>query len=178
MPLLAPRGTTGPVEGGPDPTFVDLPWYRRWLYQQIRSQLQHLLLALPNMKCDEGSDWETHFVPLWNKVRERALVPEPKTINDMTDTLVEHGIVPAKDSYEAYQSAQELILSILGWQTTLYKPDLLSVWPEDSTFSTRWTDTTGKRGYALTSLLSRANMTYPVSSWVRHDAPATKLLRI
>ncbi|RYP80985.1 hypothetical protein DL770_006030 [Monosporascus sp. CRB-9-2] len=126
MSLLASRGKTSPVEAGPDPTFADLRWYRWWVYQQIRSQPQRLLLALPNMKCDEESDWHTHFLPLWNKVRELVLVPEPKTINGITDTLVEHGIMSAKDNYDAYQSGKELIFSILGWQTMLYKPDLLS----------------------------------------------------
>ncbi|KAH6887139.1 hypothetical protein B0T10DRAFT_490750 [Thelonectria olida] len=118
--------TTSPLEADPDPTFGDLPWYRCWLYQQIRGQPQRLLLALPNMKCDEESGWDTHFIPLWNKVRELVLVPEPKTIDSITDTLVELGAMSVKDNYEAYQSAKELIFSILGWQTMLYKPDLLS----------------------------------------------------
>ncbi|RYP55900.1 hypothetical protein DL771_012276 [Monosporascus sp. 5C6A] len=126
MSLLDLRGTTSPVEAGPDPTFADLPWYRWWLYQQIRSQPQRLPLAVPNMKCDEESNWDIHFLPLWNKVRELMLVPEPKTIDGITDAVVEYGIMSVEDNYEAYQSAKELIFSILGWQTMLYKPDLLS----------------------------------------------------
>ncbi|KPM44897.1 hypothetical protein AK830_g1656 [Neonectria ditissima] len=124
MPLLASRNTTFAAETGPDPTFADLPWYRWWLYQQIRSQPQRLLLALPTMKCDEDSDWDVQFIPVWNKIRELVLVPEPKTIDGITDTLVELGVISVKDNYEAYSSAKELVFSILGWQTMLYKPDL------------------------------------------------------
>jgi hypothetical protein len=123
MSLLASASTTSPVKASSDPTLVDLPWYRSWLYQQVRSQPQRLFLALPNLKCDEQSNWETHFLPLWNKVRELVLVPEPKSIDGITDTLVELGVISVKDNYEAYQSAKELIFSILGWQTMLYKPD-------------------------------------------------------
>ncbi|KAH7175753.1 hypothetical protein EDB81DRAFT_633955 [Dactylonectria macrodidyma] len=126
MSSRAWTSTAGPIEADPDPTFADLPWYRWWLSQQIRSQPQRLLLALPNMECDEGSDWDTQFFPLWNKVRELVLAPEPKTIDGITDTLVELDIISVKDNYEAYQSAKELMFSILGWQTMLYKPDLFS----------------------------------------------------
>ncbi|KAI5457572.1 hypothetical protein BGZ63DRAFT_364813, partial [Mariannaea sp. PMI_226] len=87
---------------------ADLPWYRWWLYQQIRSQPQRLLLALPNMNCDKKSDWDTHFLPLCNKVRELVLVSEPKTIDSITDKLVELGIVSVKDNYEAYYYRKKL----------------------------------------------------------------------
>lgn len=126
MSSRAWTNTSSPIEADPDPTFADLPWYRWWLYQQIRSQPQRLLLGLPNMKCDEESDWDTHFIPLWNKVRELVLATEPKTIDGITDTLVELDVISVKNNYEAYQSAKELIFSIIGWQTMLYKPDLFS----------------------------------------------------
>lgn len=78
------------------------------------------------MKCDEELDWNTHFLPLWNQVRELVLAPGPKTIDGITDKLVKLDVVSVKDHYEAYQSAKELIFSLLGWQTMLYKPDLVS----------------------------------------------------
>ncbi|RKK17491.1 hypothetical protein BFJ66_g1036 [Fusarium oxysporum f. sp. cepae] len=126
MTLLACTSTTRPVEAVRDPIFTELPWYRWWLYQQIQSQPQHLWLALPNMKCDKELDWDTYFLPLWNKFRELVLVPELKTIDGITDTLIEHGVLSVKDNYEAYQSAKDLIFSILGWQTMLYKPNFFS----------------------------------------------------
>lgn len=114
------------IGADPDPALTDLPWYRWWLLQQIRSQPQRLLLSLPDMKCDEGPHWDTHFFPLWNKARELVLSPGPKTIDSITDTLVEHHFISVNDNYEAYESAKQLVFSILGWQTMLYKPELLS----------------------------------------------------
>lgn len=126
MYLPAWRRTAGSVESGPNLTFTNLPWYRWWLYQQVRSQPPRLLLSLPNMKHDDESNWDTHFLPLWDKIRDLVLVQESTTIDGITDTLVELGAISVKDNYEAYQSAKELIFSILGWQTMLYKPDVLS----------------------------------------------------
>ncbi|KAG9254827.1 uncharacterized protein F5Z01DRAFT_681336 [Emericellopsis atlantica] len=126
MSLSESRSTTIRVESTQDPTFADLPWYRWWLFQQTRSQPQRLFLSLPNMRCDKEAELDTYFLPLWNKVKELLLVPEPKTIDGITDTLVQHGILSIKDNYEAYQSAKELVFSILGWQTMLYKPQATS----------------------------------------------------
>ena len=125
MPLLTWTSTNTLPEAGRDPTFAHPPWYRWWLYQQIRSQPQRLLLALPNIDRDKDSDWSKHFSPLWNKIRELVLVPGPKTIDGITDMLVELGVISVRDNYEAYQSAKELVFSIIGWQTMLYKPDVL-----------------------------------------------------
>lgn len=104
---------------------MDLPWYRCWLHQQIRSQPQRLFLALPNMKPEEEFGWDTYFIPLWSRVRELLLVPRSKTIDDIVNTLVELDILSIENNYEAYRSAQELIFSIVGWQTMLYKPNIL-----------------------------------------------------
>lgn len=126
MSLLASSTITSPVDAIPDPNFADLPWYRWWLYRQIRSQPQRLFLALPNLNWEEESDWDTHFLPIWNKVRELLLVPEPQTIDGIADILVKDGAMTVEGNYEAYQSAKELVFSILGWQTMLYKPDISS----------------------------------------------------
>jgi hypothetical protein len=106
-----------------DPTFTDLPWYRWWLKEQIRNQPQRLLLSLPGLNLDKETDWNAYFLPLWNKTRELVLAPGLKTIDGITDTLVELNIISVKDNYEAYESAKELVFSILGWQTMLFKPD-------------------------------------------------------
>ncbi|KAI6784642.1 uncharacterized protein J7T54_006688 [Emericellopsis cladophorae] len=78
------------------------------------------------MQCDKEADWDAQFLPVWNKVKDLVLVPEPKTIDGITDTLVQHDILSVKDNYEAHQSAKELVFSILGWQTMLYKPQTTS----------------------------------------------------
>ncbi|KID91918.1 hypothetical protein MGU_00829 [Metarhizium guizhouense ARSEF 977] len=78
------------------------------------------------MKHEDNSSWDTGFLPLWHKVRDLMLAQESVTIDGITDTLIENGTISVTDNNEAYQSARQLIFAILGWQTMLYKPDLLS----------------------------------------------------
>ena len=54
-------------------SFDNLPWYPWWVKRQIRSQPQRLLLALSTDRATDR-DWDTHFLPLWNKVQEHILV--------------------------------------------------------------------------------------------------------
>lgn len=78
---------------------------------------------------------------LWDTVGKLILDPGPKTIEGITDKLVIHEVICIKENYEAYQSAKELVFSILGWQTMLYKPDFLSSQTGNSAFSMKWMDT-------------------------------------
>ncbi|KFG79907.1 hypothetical protein MANI_009193 [Metarhizium anisopliae] len=149
MSFLTSRRTTGFVEEIPGGTLTSLPWYRWWLYQQILSQPQRLFLGIPNMKHEDESSWDTGFLPLWHKVRDLMLAQESVTIDGITDTLIENGTISVTDNY-SYQSTRQLIFAILGWQTMLYKPDLLSyVHGEFNIFD----ETDGYRGEARVSLV-------------------------
>jgi hypothetical protein len=113
-----------------DPTFDDLPWYRWWVLQQLSLQPQRPLLCLPtNDECDDkaGSAHTDAFMAVWNQTRELILAPEPKTIESIANSLLELGLVSAKNNYAGMQSVKDLAFSILGWQTMLYKPDFVSV---------------------------------------------------
>ncbi|SPQ20351.1 11a72daa-7430-4ec6-84bf-c98699d6a118 [Thermothielavioides terrestris] len=105
-----------------DPTFDKLPWYRAWVLQQVRSQPQRLLLSLPDFNPDGDPNYD-HFFLVWNQIQELALMPGPKSINTITDRLHNLGVISTEHNYEAAQSAKELVFSIIGWQTMLYKPD-------------------------------------------------------
>jgi len=94
--------------------------------RQVCSQPSRLLLCLPDDKLDDDLNWSTHFLPLWNKVRELILLPSPGGIDSITDALVAQGFITLGDDYEALLSARELVFAILGWQTMLYKPDFAS----------------------------------------------------
>jgi hypothetical protein len=109
-----------------DPTFADLPWYRWWVRQQIHSQPERLLLALPNIESDEERERDTQFLSIWDTIRSIILAREAKSIEEIANKLGEYGVVSFERNYEAYQSAKELVFSIIGWQTMLYKPDFFT----------------------------------------------------
>lgn len=105
-------------------SFDNLPWYPWWVKRQIRSQPQRLLLALSTDRATDR-DWDTHFLPLWNKVQEHILVSGLKTIDEIANALVETNLMSMNDNYEAVHSAKDIVFSIVGWQTMLYKPNLV-----------------------------------------------------
>lgn len=104
-----------------DPTLDEAPWYRSWALRQVQSQSQRLLLSLPAIDLDEDSGRATYFL-LWDQIRELVLAPGPKSIDSMTEALVNLGIMSINENYESAQSAKDLVFAVLGWQTMLYKP--------------------------------------------------------
>lgn len=63
---------------------------------------------------------------VWNQTRELVLAPGPKTIDSITNSLLELGLVLSQNNHGAAQSIKDLVFSILGWQTMLFKPDFVS----------------------------------------------------
>jgi hypothetical protein len=129
---------------------TELPWYRWWIYQQIRDQPQRLLLALPNMNSSDDSNWDSEFLPLLEAVKDLVVAQESATIDGITDALVGLGMLSVDDNYEAYQSAKQLVFSIIGWQTMLYKPNLSSCTTRDFAIVD---ETDGYRGETQVSLV-------------------------
>ncbi|KAL7919047.1 hypothetical protein ACQKWADRAFT_213731 [Trichoderma austrokoningii] len=118
------RRNTIAVEASSGAPLTELPWYRWWLYQQIRSQPQRLFLALPNMNGDDDSNWDSVFLPLLESVKELVVAQASPSIDGIMDALVELGTLSVDHNYEAHQTAKQLIFAIIGWQTMLYKPNL------------------------------------------------------
>jgi hypothetical protein len=139
---VASQSTTQPA---PDEIFDDLPWYRGWVLQQLHSQPQRPVLCLLKIDCDETISLD-QFFRVWSHTRELFLAKGPKTIDTVAETLIELGVVSAEDSYEAAQSVRDLVFSILGWQTMLYKPDFSS--PEALMGYNILDETAGYRGEA------------------------------
>lgn len=84
---------------------------------------------MPNINCRTditGSIWSTQIIPLWNKVRDLVQGPEPRTIDSITEALLQANYIVVNENYEAYQSAKELVFNILGWQTMLYRANNLA----------------------------------------------------
>jgi len=97
--------------------------------QQFGAQPQRPLLCLPaNNDSDDtsGSDSTDPFMLVWNQARELVLAPGPKSVDSITNSILELGLVLPQTNYEATQSIKDLVFAILGWQTMLYKPDFVS----------------------------------------------------
>jgi hypothetical protein len=123
------RTAVATVHPIPDTIFDELPWYQWWVLRQLDLQPQRPLCCLP-ANHEFGEKPRSHssepWMLVWNHIRELVLAPGSKTIDSITDSLVEFGLVMPPDTYEGTQSVRDLVFSILGWQTMLYKPDFVS----------------------------------------------------
>ncbi|KAI6351048.1 hypothetical protein MCOR25_010191 [Pyricularia grisea] len=106
--------------------YCDLPWYHKWLRRQVRAQPQGLLFYPPEENLDDDSALDAHFLPLWCRIRALILQPGPTSIDAISNALVLENLVILKQDYDAMQSVRDLVFSVLGWQTMLYKPDFSS----------------------------------------------------
>lgn len=102
-----------------DRVFDELPWYRSWVVEQVRSQPRRIFLCLPEIDFDGDPDW-TGFFLLWDQIRELILRPGPKSISSITDTLISSGTISIQDNDEGPQSAKDLVFSVLGRQTVCH----------------------------------------------------------
>ncbi|CAP73123.1 uncharacterized protein PODANS_2_5380, partial [Podospora anserina S mat+] len=99
-----------------DRVFDELPWYRSWVIEQVRSQPRRIFLCLPEIDFDGDPDW-TGFFLLWDQIPELILRPGPKSISSITDTLISSGTISIQDNDEGPQSAKDLVFSVLGRQS-------------------------------------------------------------
>lgn len=78
--------------------------------------------CIPNHILGDGSDWDAVFV-LWDAIREELLQPTPKTIEAISETLVQRELVTGEGGDAARQSVRDLIFAVIGWSTMLYRPN-------------------------------------------------------
>ncbi|KAK5630390.1 hypothetical protein RRF57_006105 [Xylaria bambusicola] len=101
-----------------DPAFK-LPWYQWWVSEQMRKLPAHVLMSLPGGDSDGAS--AAALYKLWSEIRTAVLAPEPRSINSITDMLIDRDLVSTKDSYEAVLSVKDLVFAVIGMQTMLYQ---------------------------------------------------------
>jgi hypothetical protein len=117
--------------------------------EQLRAQPQRLFLSLPDFDLNDDASLASLFL-VWDRIRELVLVPGPKSVGSIADTLVTLGVL-SKNNYEAPQAAKDLVFSVLGWQTMLYKPDYSSASGSAGGYNIL-DETDGHRGEARLSL--------------------------
>lgn len=122
-------GSSKPTQHEKDFILSDLPWYRWWVMRQVQDQPRDLFLALTETEGEDVQSWEARFFSIWSTIQAQALEPGQKSIDSITDHLVERGMLAVAENYMARQSAKDLVFSVLGWQTMLYRPDFVSDCP-------------------------------------------------
>ncbi|TRX96271.1 hypothetical protein FHL15_002995 [Xylaria flabelliformis] len=111
--------------------FPDLPWYGRWLQEQLRLQPSSMFDCLPGFDREHDASLTDIFLPLCSKVSNIINNDDGPSIDNIVDSLLKEGSINAGDEYQHLDSAINLVFGIIGWLTMLYRPDSLSCSPTE-----------------------------------------------
>jgi hypothetical protein len=125
----------------------DLSWYDCWVRHQIESQPQELYTVLQEPAAEQGDVPIDTFTSMWREVCMQASAGDCSIDNIVTRLLNEQLI--RMDDDEALGRARNLVFTIVGWQTMLYRPDMGS-YPQGQLCIVDETD--GHRGHAYMNL--------------------------
>ncbi|KAI0157225.1 hypothetical protein GGR57DRAFT_461285 [Xylariaceae sp. FL1272] len=110
--------------------FPDLPWYRWWLRNQLSIQPRSLFDCLSEFDPGNEDNLNKIFLPLHHKIADLIASSDTLTIDKVVGLLLDDGSIDAGNDYQNLGSAVSLVFAIIGWQTMLYRPDILSC-PKD-----------------------------------------------
>ncbi|KAI8950795.1 hypothetical protein F4801DRAFT_590148 [Xylaria longipes] len=106
--------------------FPDIPWYGRWLQEQLRLQPSSMFDCLPGFDCEHDESLTKRFLPLCSKVSKIIKDSDASSIDSIVESLLREGSISAGDEHQHLDSAATLVFGIIGWLTMLYRPDSLS----------------------------------------------------
>ncbi|KAI0024433.1 hypothetical protein F4780DRAFT_600813 [Xylariomycetidae sp. FL0641] len=111
--------------------FPGLPWFSWWLRSQLNHQPNALFNCVPAYQSGDEEAFGNILIPLYSKVSHLIVEGGSRSIDSIVQTLLEDGDIIAGEDYQHLDSAVDLVFSIVGWQTMLYRPDLLSCPPSE-----------------------------------------------
>ncbi|KAI1215006.1 uncharacterized protein F4807DRAFT_16969 [Annulohypoxylon truncatum] len=109
----------------------NLPWYNYWLRSQASQQPKELYTCIEDSDGEFNDNLFGKIKSLYLKISD-AVVNEPTlSINDIVQRLIEDGGIIVSEETQGLKSAIDLVFSIIGWQTMLYRPDVFSCPPSE-----------------------------------------------
>lgn len=145
-------------------SLLDLPWYDWWLRTQLRQQPKDLYACVRDFD-NEPKDNEFSIVKsLYSRVSDIILQNAPLSLDDIVQTLVEDETIVIGDEFRGLDSATNLVFSIIGLQTMLYRPDMLSCPPSELGIADEMDGHTGESHICLKQ--SRANSSKLLSDFL------------
>ncbi|KAI0199002.1 hypothetical protein F4808DRAFT_451636 [Astrocystis sublimbata] len=109
----------------------NLPWYGRWLQEQLRLQPSSMFECLPGFDCESDEYLTEIFFPLCSKILGILKDQDAPSIDSIVESLWKEDSIIAGDKHQYLASAATLVFGITGWLTMLYRPDSLSCPPSE-----------------------------------------------
>lgn len=99
-------------------------WYSWWLNKQIKHEPQETFSCLPGFQNQWANGANESFVALWQEVHRLMTTDTYVSIDELILRLNKNDALLLSSDAAALTTARNLIFTVIGWQTMLYRSDL------------------------------------------------------
>ena len=101
-----------------------MPWYSWWVNEQIGIEPQETFSCLPAFRNDPEKPSQESLATLWQEICRHMTTEASISIDDLISRLAENDIILLSSDNASRNNARNLVFTIIGWQTMLYRSDL------------------------------------------------------
>lgn len=103
-----------------------MQWYSWWVTEQMKLEPQETFSCLPDFRNDSENQSKESFITLWQEICRHMTTEASISINELITRLAENHVIVSSNDEAALTNARNLVFTIIGWQTMLYRSDLRS----------------------------------------------------
>ena len=103
-----------------------MQWYPRWVYDQIEKEPQETFSCLPDFQKEAANQTNESFVILWQEICHHMTTDASISIDELVLRLAHNNKLLLSSDAATFTTARNLVFTVIGWQTMLYRSDLRS----------------------------------------------------
>lgn len=115
-----------PHDGFPTLKPYRMEWYSWWVNEQIELEPQETFSCLPDFRNDFEKPSKESFVTLWQEICRHMTTDASISIDELISRLANSQSILLSSDIAALANARNLVFTMIGWQTMLYRSDLRS----------------------------------------------------
>lgn len=113
-----------PDDRSPTPKPDGMQWYPLWVKEQMEIEPQETFSCLPAFRHDSEKQSQESFVTLWQEICRHMTTNASISIDDIISRLAQNHIILLSSDNSSLNNARNLVFTVIGWQTMLYRSDL------------------------------------------------------
>ncbi len=103
-----------------------MQWYSWWVNEQIKNEPPETFSCLPDFQSDSANRVNQTFVTLWQEIWRHMTTETSISIEELIRRLASNNTLVLSSDSTALANARNLVFTVIGWQTMLYRSDIRS----------------------------------------------------
>lgn len=103
-----------------------MQWYSWWVNEQKKAEPLETFSCLPDFHSDSEKQTNASFVTLWQEICRHMTTDVSISIDELILRLANNNALLLSSDVAALTTARNLVFTVIGWQTMLYRSDLRS----------------------------------------------------